>query len=587
MKNCTENDIEKIYTPCINNQRDILSTKIRNCKDQNLFFPILKNITCDTLCEKGYKYDYDFKSSKPTCQKCPVNTFSKGGNLIITGEEWKDIKLPSKSFNSKCMVYSVGKKSEDTDCTAFSSNLDGTILSSGGTNKSDAKYIGILTLGFKSKNKGEMKFRYKKDTSEDIFFKNGMFFLFYDYDLILKDDELNSEWKIYSKEILPGDHNLVWVYEYWSDSSNSNKEQMKLQLESLEITGIDDTSYDCQTCVDGISNEGSEKCYKCGLNTYFQNSECIKCSDDKFSFANSLESKSCYNKEACDIKDYYIFSKSECQNGTIIVRYNLTQPSLCDINNKNSLKLEEKKFNCRNNDFKTNQKNFNCSKDKFVSTLYRYGNISLNMNIFNYSCSLNQYCDHFQGWIFDYDKIYLNKYLPNSQLRLELSKKIKLKFKAFPSISFNLRIVNLKINDLFVINLNGRVYKRFSNLEKEYREKISIDLSESKKDDYSNLELFFYRDKINDSMYRPINSPIIEIEDILLRDIFEEGELSCEKCPLGMKSDSHGGCVKCPESETSNLNGKKLFIINLKNKNISSIGYFTSILISSLIVFKS
>lgn len=216
-KNCTTNDVEKIYTRCKDNLRDLMFTKKTNCKlteeNKNLLFAKIQNITCDTKCQTGSIFDFDGEKKESSCLKCPANSYSTGGNLQIDGhlKQWKNMTFPSKGFATSCLISTLGFEFQNTACSAFNVSQDGSYLVSGESNLTDAKYLGILIYGFHSKNTGELKFKYKKDTKDDNIIRNGQFLLYFDYDLLYTDNDLDSQWKTYSTELKPGDHHIVWV----------------------------------------------------------------------------------------------------------------------------------------------------------------------------------------------------------------------------------------------------------------------------------------------------------------------------------------------------------------------------------------
>ena len=330
---------------------------------------------------------------------------------------------------------------------------------------------------------------------------------------------------------------------------------MKFQLESLEITGIDDASYECKQCIEGVSAEGSYECIKCGANTYFADEQCLPCDNNKFSLPNSVGKDSCFEKPPCDERDYNITSVSPCQNGKAYLTYNLTQPILCDVKHKDSLPLEVKKINCTSSNDKclssdnsTNKELCSCPSNSYVSTITQSENIT--KDSFKMYCSLNhEFCRILSGWAFTNNEIVLSKYLPDSELKLEMSKVIKARNNSFPSITFDLTI-DLIENEIFLILLNHVLINRYTYVQNEVKSKKEIILLNDK-DNF--IEFIYYRNK-NFKRKGPLtfDSKKVLMENLIIRDSFETGQTECSKCPQGTISNLSGGCKKCDEGLTSN-----------------------------------
>jgi hypothetical protein len=579
---CKESDFRKIYLPCDkNNQRSIIYPKINDCKisdaNNNLAISKVVNVTCATQCDKGFIFDYDFSKKKTQCIKCPANTYSPGGAFSIKGphKQWSKNILQQKGFKSSCLISTIGFDDfkENTDCEGFSVNEEGTLLSSGTSTLSDVKYVGMLILGIKLKNKGELKFRYKKDTIEDFFMKNGLFILFLDYDLIYKDNEINSTWKSFSQPLEAGDHNIVFVYDYWINPLNAETKKLKLQIESLEITGVDDAAYECTRCIEGISPEGSSECFQCQADYYFNKKKesCEKCPDDTFSFPNSIGKESCQEKKPCDETDYKLISMSSCENGKRILFYNLTDTSYCiNKDSKSSLVKEEscEDFKCQDGYQLINNKceqcpsgmisnnltNFKCSPcndGKYAANVLLLNNFHSSRGEFNNTCSSTNdlFCQKVKGWQFNFDHISSGKYFPlNTDVLLELNKFFYTN-ETYGEIHFEIMIKKLSEHESLEIIFNDRIIQNFTDT-KEKGETLAITPKIG-----NNYIKFKYHRNNKASEFFP-NS--IKIKNFKIKDSTLFNSVECKICPPGTfrkNSDGNIKCTFCEPGYTSNLEG--------------------------------
>lgn len=577
---CKESDFKKIYLPCDkNNQRSIIYPKINDCKisesNFNLTIPKAVNVTCSNQCEKGSIFNYDFSNKKNSCTKCPANSYSTGGAFSI--QSWSKNILEQKGFKSNCLISTIGLDDfiENTDCQGFLVNEDGTNIFSGSSNLTDVKYVGMLILGVKLKNKGELKFRYKKDTINDFFMKNGLFILFVDYDLIYKDNEINSSWITYTHPLEAGDHNIVFVYDYWINPLNSETRKLKMQIESLEITGLDDASYECKKCIDGISPEGSGECFKCQADYYFNKNKeaCEKCPDKTFSFDNSIGKDSCLEKKTCEDTDYKLISMSSCLNGKRKLFYNLPDTSFCILDKKNvnsSLVQEEscqdskcpdglefsneKCQQCPSGMVSNNSTNFVCTKCEdglYAANVYLLNNFHSSRAEFNNTCISNNnlFCQKIKGWQFNFDHISNGKYFPvNTDVKLELGKYFYTE-DSYGEIHFEIFITKISENESFEIMFNDQLIQNYTNTRE-----ISEILALSPKLGNNYIKFKYFRsNKASD-----IFPDSIKIKNFKIKDSTLFNSIQCKICPPGTyrkNSDGKNKCTYCDPGYTSNLEG--------------------------------
>jgi hypothetical protein len=570
---------EKIL-PCNDqNKRSIIFAKISECK--NYFPPIIKNITCDLKCQPGEIYQYDLKSNMGKCEKCPPNTFSEGGNKIINGvlRQWDKNIFIQVGIRTNCYVTPNGyiDSNPNINCEPFMINKDNSLLISGNTNLSGVKYIGEFIYGFHLKNQGQIKLKYKKDSIDDMYMRNGRFLLFLDFDLIIHDNKLESEWISFKKDLEPGDHTLVLIYDFWKDNQIEKSKNLKLEIEYLEITGLDDAAYECKKCFNSTSPVGSSECVQCDPNLYFDSVEgiCKKCPDNKFSLRNSIGENSCIEKTPCNDYDYYISKVSNCVLGKKKIFYNLTEPIFCNDVGKN-YKTEdvdceinmpgymmmngEKKF-CENGMYSNKNTDYVCkfcADGNFSPTVLIFdqfdGNLSITnvQNAFKNTCNSNirEVCMLNKGWQFKKDRIISGKYFPkDAEVTLELSIEVNIIDKFDPRIYYEIGIESLIDQENLSIHINDKLMYEYNSKNKDETFKNSeFSLNHGK-----NKIVWKYNRNKTDNIE---NSVFIKNIKIYGSDRGHKEE--CVRCPKGTfrkSSDGDVNCKLCGEGTTSNLEG--------------------------------
>ena len=122
---------------------------------------------------------------------------------------------------------------------------------------------------------------------------NGNFKLFFDYKLITIDNDKNNDWITISQDFSPGEHEFVIFY-WYIRYNNNNK--LNFYIENLEIIGIENNSFECQSCENLSYEDGNENCFFCQKDYYFdvQSNKCIKCKNDEFSISNNNNQNKCF-----------------------------------------------------------------------------------------------------------------------------------------------------------------------------------------------------------------------------------------------------------------------------------------------------
>ena len=131
-------------------------------------------------------------------------------------------------------------------------------------------YIQIIYF-FNSKQSGRFILKYKQDSIFENNLINGEFKLYIDYELIIRENKKNSDWKIIYKDFNEGEHQIVMTYWYFK-----NNENMRLYIQNFEVINFDETSITCEKCIFSFSPQGSTNCFSC-LENYFYNEISLKC----------------------------------------------------------------------------------------------------------------------------------------------------------------------------------------------------------------------------------------------------------------------------------------------------------------------
>ena len=217
---------------------------------------------------------YDTNKQVEECRKCPINTFSTGGALLINGKlkEWTDHN--SRKFNSHCKLFKNSLDQlydKNINCTKWEVNNERTFYKSGSSEVNRSYYTSELSYGTYLKKDGFIEFKYRKDTDNT---SNGMLLFFVNYDMVLKDNSSSNIWKDYKLELKKGYHNFIWHYQKHIHLEKLNQE-LFAYISYIKVDGLEFAQTKCKKCRESKSDEGADSCIFCEAN-YFFNEENVK-----------------------------------------------------------------------------------------------------------------------------------------------------------------------------------------------------------------------------------------------------------------------------------------------------------------------
>lgn len=530
---CTISDYKQYFSKCDKktNKRTITIYRNSDCEVQNELTLNTSNllslysklpsyeIDCDLECKGGEKMEYDPINNEVICKKCPKNTYNLGANYKVISN-WKESDLKKFTFNCYAIDYSGYKLNED--CTGLTLSSDKSMLVSGELTGKQIKYFIQAFFYFSSQNYGRIILKYRKDTSENAGYINGNLKIFLDYKVIKSDFDKNTDWDFIYHDFSPGEHELVFFYWYIKSYNNNN---YKFYIEHFEIIGFDNPEKECNSCENSISDEGSEICYSCNMNFYFDNKSksCIKCKDNEFSIPH-LFLNQCYKKKKCNEFDYEIDKIGKCVNNKKNIILVPIKPIYCSDYKENILK----EVPCNINKDKSNEEK--CKDGMIFSNIFKYD---------FYEHLINEFFDKNIGFKSNDNSIFTGNYIGDENEKI-LVKNFNIKNLGYLKLKFDL---NLDKEESFIININ---------LEKEILtgvKKLDIEKIYSLKPGENSLIMIY---ESNSKELKFENSLTIKEIIIYGSDLSEEKILI--KCPFGTISKNKcSKCEKCLENEIPNL----------------------------------
>jgi hypothetical protein len=516
---CNINDFKQILSSCdLNtNKRNILITKHSNCEieknyEQNNKLSIYSTlpefkISCDLNCKSGEILNFNPILKEVECIKCPNNTFNTGNNLIINN--WNNQIL--NEFEINCFSINKNEKIKNDYCTSIKINADKSIIMTGDLiNDHYNKYYIQIIYFFNTKQPGNFSIKFKYDSINENNEINGELKLYFDYKLMLI--EKNNNWQVIKKDFEKGNHEILISY-FFKKVKDKN---LRLYISDFEIFGLENLK--CNKCINSVSPEGSDKCYFCSQNFFYNltSHKCEECSKDKFSLPDS---SSCINKEKCSNYDIELIEIEKCNNGKRNLKYYINE-NYC-INNPN-LKLNEEVPCLLNN---KSQNELKCEKDKIFISKFNYDFKSI---------LLNDFFNIVEGFYSNGNEIYSGLY--NGNIRERLIKYFKT-ITLTPSIEIDL-ILNLEEDENFIIKINNEIKSSYKSISKSFNEKIMLPTG--------NIKLSFIYSKTS-SLLKKKNGVIIKKLIIYGSDI-ENSENILEKCGEGyFSSKDCNSCYKITE----------------------------------------
>ena len=499
--NCTNSDIYFQFSPCSKNlTRNIFFSNPNHCDISSNFLSKL-NIECG-FCPKGQKLSFNFETKSLTCEKCPKNTFSTGGNFRINGlyEEWTEKNIENE-FENECFV--IENNSENKFCTSFYSD-DNKLLKSGNSfSNSNHLYISQLSKNFHLIKPGLIKFKYKKDTKIINQKISGQFRFFINYLIEINDDKTteNEQWNEILFNLNPGYYSFLWQYLKYDNFESS---EMKLQIAYIEVEGIETAAIDCKPCANGFSAEGSDFCDTCEENEYYDinSNKCVQCPKGQYS-PFGIGPESCTVFPDCTIENYHVVKSNKCSVET----------------NKQNVSYELINENCRENnvDF---EKEIECEKCPIGKVLKINGNY--------------KECDYCENGTFN------NKENANECVKCnDIIKKIAY-FEPNSSKKFT--------KEIEIIEEIGFISIIFSKINQNSFSFISISIDNLSKDQNIISEITKIPIEIGKHTIK-IKSENILIDKIIITNSNEGGGYECSECPNNMKIKDENGNILCQECQ--------------------------------------
>ena len=148
---CTIEDYGQYFSPCDlkTNTQNITIYLKSNCTYDNIkndnesllsLYSTLPsfNTTCNNICNSGEKKYYDIKEKKIICNKCPINTFSTSGDIIINGQ-WNKNDL--NKFQTTCFSIDHEGIKENENCSKLSISKDKSMIMTGDILGKETHYL--------------------------------------------------------------------------------------------------------------------------------------------------------------------------------------------------------------------------------------------------------------------------------------------------------------------------------------------------------------------------------------------------------------------------------------------------------------
>ena len=528
---CTESDYQQYFSECDpkTNTRNVTIYLTKECENVQITDPsnplsvysTLPTITiqCGLKCPAGEIMRLDPIKKEAVCQKCPEDTYSVGGDFKVNNK-WTQDNL--KKFDINCYAIGISGYKKNEDCTGILISPDKTMIMSGDITGNQVKYFVQVMYFFKAKNAGRVILQYKKDSVKEISYNNGDFKFFFDYDYVTGDSEPDTPWRTIYHDFQPGEHEIVLFYWYLK----TTKQPLRFYIKSFEIIGIDDAAYKCEKCVNSVAPEGSDHCYSCQSNFYYdqQEEDCVKCPDTQFSIPNSFGGNSCMAKKICSDYEYEVTSISKCVDKKKNITYNALQPCYC-LDEKNINRTET--VSCEKEEDEEENK---CGQGMFKISSFKYDFKTI---------MINEFFKENSGWKCNGKEIYSGIYI-NESVEKILSKSFNITSQnAYMEIKIEM---NLDQSEILKIKTNKETTV-FSNVKKTITQHYDLDIGE-------NTLTFIYEK--NSNVLKIENGVSISTINIFGSDL--SSEVKYQKCPIG--TIGLKDCTKCVECKPNEIPDK-------------------------------
>lgn len=500
---CRSDSLKFIFSKCNENlQRSIFFTNPEQCDIFSEQIPVSnENMFCSS-CDNGFYLSYNMKTNNFTCNICPKNTYSIKGNFRVNGDYYEWNQKVIDSFQNDCFLSNL--LNENYYCTRFHTENGKKLISGNPHSKNYSNLTYVVQLGktFRLIENGQIKFKYKKDTFKEENSTNGIFKFFINYMIQYIDDEISSSKNEYNEiafNLTPGYYSFLWQYS--KKIKNIKDENLKIVFKTIEITGLETAALECQKCLNGFSNEGSDHCEVCKDEKYYDSktSSCLNCPNNTRS-KGGIGIESCVEYPQCIDDDYIQIIDNKCDifNNKQKISFKLINDKCNEKIKKNDIYIDC--FICESGLYKKKIDNTHYICD--YCPPYTFSNESNKDN-----------CLTCEGYI---KRRMIFNYLENNTFnqKIEIEKN---------EGELNIELNNKNKSEMTLFIDNEKIYKR-----PDENNVIKIKLLKGPHNIFINLENF-------------------QIKKIIIYNTTEGGGYECEECPENAKIKNENGftCLNC------------------------------------------
>jgi len=538
------------FSACIDNLRQAIFVPTGNCTEPLLSFP------CNKTCPESTFLEVNNQSL--VCSECEPGKYNTGGGVLYGqgGVPWESLL---ENFPNYCWTLQGLDWKKNYNCTAWTVKGDKIETGVSGLN---LLYQTELKLYLNLVTHGGISFRYKEASENWYFTKNGEWEVLVDGRVASFDATESYSWHEKKIQLQKGSHEVVFIYQAFLDQNNI--QDLKAQISYIKVQGTDFAALKCYDCPQVGNFPGSDKCFICPANYYFENKECKACPANKYSLPGSTSLDSCKEKAPCKVSDYS-FNYTGCFNDKRTKHYFWKEPHICDETSGVSLP-ESEEVDCEpcrlgytkeiNQDSgktqclecPSGQAGENC--EVCESGTYARKSYLVESMPGETGCSTEDgnLCEYSQGWTIEDRVLYSGSSLsPNSEVWLNMQ--INATFDA--SLDFKVE----KLNDsegVLKFYIDGNIAEKIT---RNYSNAFSLEKGEHK------LKWVYIPQAKSNEEFR--------IHSIQLNGTNQGGAPQCLVCPVGYISfRESASCLACPPGQTSNSSHTECLECN--SKSISS-----------------
>uniref|UniRef100_H2ZGD3 MRH domain-containing protein n=1 Tax=Ciona savignyi TaxID=51511 RepID=H2ZGD3_CIOSA len=280
----------------------------------------LRGKDCGFACDAGSYLDLGSQE----CRQCPPGTYSLGSGVRF--DEWDGLPKGFETYAEAVTFTQYGYHSKINNCSLSGWKPAGQYIVS---NQDDC--TSSLSFTVELQQKGVVSFNYQYSDPDLVFHfyvQNDMCQPFHDQTRNVFLNTTGTVSKKWSADLEPGSYILYWKT---TGIMVGNKKTLNpVKISSIEITGVS-YSTECHKCRSGYfaQNTGSRWCDLCPVNT-FSDRGAITCNPcDTETQYSPLASSECFNRPACEQKDYFA-THSPCDlNKMTNTMYKWIEPKIC------------------------------------------------------------------------------------------------------------------------------------------------------------------------------------------------------------------------------------------------------------------